>query len=392
MGILGVEQEFIPTLVPVMSVIITSLTISISHDANAITFVGIFCTLGAFAVIFHRLWKTLNDTWLGVLLGHNVNLREMGKWAVVTGGELTLSFIVLPNSTVEFIFNYISATDGIGLAFARQLAERGLNIVLMSRSIDRLEKCANEIELRYGVETKIIQVDFSQDIFEYDANVDKKLEGLEIGTLINNVGMFYETPDRFDRVSQSVDFIKNMINVNVVAVTMMTRAVLPGMLNRGKGVVVNIGSFASLEGGFPFVTLYSAVKSYMETLTLNLAKEYKEQGIYFQYQCPGYVTTKLSKIRNSHFFIPTPDQYVKNALKSIGLQQCTPSWPPQRIMLPIIKIGRFLLPGPYDTISTQVSRTFWLFAKKRQMQKDMEYIRKAQELTKANKFGSVSEK
>jgi len=50
-----------------------------------------------------------------------------------------------------------------------------------------------------------------------------------------------------------------MINVNVVAVTMMTRAVLPGMLNRGKGVVVNIGSFASLEGGFPFITLYSAV-------------------------------------------------------------------------------------------------------------------------------------
>jgi len=88
--------------------------------------------------------------------------------------------------------------------------------------------------------------------------------------------------------------------------------------------------------------------------------------------------------------IPTPDQYVTNALKSFGLQQCTPSWPPQRIMLSIIKFGRFLLPGPYDTISTYVSRTFWLFAKKRQMQKDMEYIQKVQKLPEANKFGSVS--
>jgi len=290
----------------------------------------------------------------------------------------------------NLVFYCFSATDGIGLAFARQLAERGLNVVLMSRSVEKLEKCANEIELRYGVQTKIIQVDFSQDIYRYEVNVDKKLEGLEIGTLINNVGMCYETPDRFDRVSQSVEFIKNMININVVAVTMMTRAVLPGMLNRGKGVVVNIGSFASLEGGFPFFSLYSAVKSYMETLTLNLAKEYKDQGIYFQYQCPGYVTTKLSKIRNSHFFIPTPDQYVTNALKSIGLQQCTPSWPPQRIMLPIINIARFLFPGPYETLTTIVSRTFWLFAKKRQMQRDLEYTRKAQKLAEDSELCSLS--
>jgi len=138
-----------------------------------------------------------------------------------------------------------AATNGIGLAFARQLAEQGLNIILLSKSVEKLGKVANELKLQYGVQTKIVPVDFSQDIYSYELSVDSQLEGVEIGILINKVGMFYDTPDRFARVAQSIEFLKNMININVLAVTMMTRAVLPGMLSREKGVVINVGSMAS---------------------------------------------------------------------------------------------------------------------------------------------------
>jgi len=242
----------------------------------------------------------------------------------------------------------------------------------MSRSLDRLERCAKEIEIRYGVKTKVIQVDFSQDVYSYGRNVDKELEGMEIGTLINNVGMTYNTPEYFDRVTESVDFVNKMLNLNVTAVTMMTRAVLPGMLDRGKGVIVNVGSLASVEG-WPFFSLYAATKAYMETLTLDLAREYGPRGIHFQYQCPGYVTTKIAKIKKSNLFVPTPNQYATRALNSIGLQQHTAVWTPQRFLVPVMQTIVFLFPGTYDMMITWLSRTFWLFAKKREMERDPVY-------------------
>jgi len=87
MGILGLEKEFLPALVPFMSVLVVSLTISTSNGSDAITFVGIFWTLGISVLISHRLLKTIYNSWLGVLWGHNVNLRETGKWSAVTGGS-----------------------------------------------------------------------------------------------------------------------------------------------------------------------------------------------------------------------------------------------------------------------------------------------------------------
>jgi short-subunit dehydrogenase len=108
----------------------------------------------------------------------------------------------------------------------------------------------------------------------YAATVEPHLDGLEIGTLINNVGMTYPTPEHFHRITSSLEFVQRMININVGAVTMMTRLVLPGMLDRGKGVIVNVGTIASLQGA-PYFSLYSSTKAFMQTLTLDLAREYR---------------------------------------------------------------------------------------------------------------------
>jgi 17beta-estradiol 17-dehydrogenase / very-long-chain 3-oxoacyl-CoA reductase len=190
--------------------------------------------------------------------------------------------------------------------------------------------------------------------------------------VVNNVGMTYERPSYFDEVAcNSPTFSTSMINLNVVAVTTMTRLLLPPMLQRGNGgVFINVGSVASLYG-LPFFSLYSATKSFMETFTLDLALEYESKGILFQYQSPGYVDTKIAKQGGSSLFIPSPDQYAWAGLRSVGLQQKTFVWLPQRLfafagILSATVVGKEFV---RRTIYSMVF-TLWLFVKKRQMDKD----------------------
>jgi 17beta-estradiol 17-dehydrogenase / very-long-chain 3-oxoacyl-CoA reductase len=190
--------------------------------------------------------------------------------------------------------------------------------------------------------------------------------------VVNNVGMTYERPSYFDEVAcNNPTFATSMINLNVVAVTTMTRLLLLPMLQRGNsGVFINVGSVASLYG-LPFFSLYSATKSFMETLTLDLALEYESKGIIFQYQSPGYVDTKIAKQGGSTLFIPSPDQYARAGLRSVGLQQKTFVWLPQRffacagILFATVCGKEFVRKVLYSMIFTVL-----LFVKKRQLDKE----------------------
>jgi 17beta-estradiol 17-dehydrogenase / very-long-chain 3-oxoacyl-CoA reductase len=181
--------------------------------------------------------------------------------------------------------------------------------------------------------------------------------------------MTYERPCYFHEVASNPNFVTSIINLNVVAFTSVTRLLLPEMLQRGKGVFVNVGTVASVTG-FPFFALYAATKSYMQQLTLDLALEYADKNIIFQYQNPGYVATKIAKIRNPSFFTPSPEQYAKAGLRSVGLQQSTCVWPPQRLAIGVLNIGLriygkdFVREGLHSLLYT-----FWLFAKKREIEK-----------------------
>ncbi|MEJ1278472.1 hydroxysteroid (17-beta) dehydrogenase 12 [Cricetulus griseus] len=130
-----------------------------------------------------QVWCLGNESWVGPLLG---------EWAVVTGG-----------------------TDGIGKSYAEELAKRGMKIVLISRSQDKLDQVSSEIKEKFKVETRTIAVDFTLDDI-YD-KIKTGLAGLEIGVLVNNVGMSYEYPEYFLEVP-------DLDNV--------TRLVLPGMVER----------------------------------------------------------------------------------------------------------------------------------------------------------------
>lgn len=122
------------------------------------------------------------------------------------------------------------ATDGIGRAYAIELARRRMNVVLISRSQERLKQMADELAAQFPtVQTRIVVADFGGSRNLYD-HIDTALRDLDIGVLVNNVGVSYEYPDEFLNLRR--DTIWSLIDINVGAVTLMTHIVLPGMAQR----------------------------------------------------------------------------------------------------------------------------------------------------------------
>lgn len=168
------------------------------------------------------------------------NLLDYGSWAVITG-----------------------STDGIGKALAFELASKGLNLVCIGRNPTKLESTAAEIRHRFGPGTVVRNITLDLDRSGPDeilSSIDHGIEGLDVGLLVNNAGVAYSHP-RFLHETEN-ELIETMIRVNVEAVVWVSRAVIPGMMRRKKGAVVNIGSGSSVAiPSFPLYALYPASKA-----------------------------------------------------------------------------------------------------------------------------------
>ncbi|GER31329.1 very-long-chain 3-oxoacyl-CoA reductase 1 [Striga asiatica] len=233
------------------------------------------------------------------------NLKKYGSWALVTG-----------------------PTDGIGKAFAFQLARKGLNLILVGRNPSKLEEVSGSIKSKYGsVQIKSVVVDFSGDLNDGVSRIKEAIQGVDVGVLINNVGVSYPYARFFHELDDKL--LSDLIKVNIEGTTKVTQAVLPGMVERKRGAIVNIGSGAAIIiPADPLYSVYAATKAYIDQFSRCLYVEYKKSGIDVQCQVPLYVATKMASIRRSSFFVPSADGYARAALRWIGYEpRCTPYWP-----------------------------------------------------------------
>ncbi|XP_059401851.1 very-long-chain 3-oxoacyl-CoA reductase-A [Carassius carassius] len=270
---------------------------------RALFWVGAFITA---SLALWLLYKIITGFRIWVLGNGDLLSPKLGKWAVVTG-----------------------ATDGIGKSYAEELARRGFSMMLISRSQEKLDNVAKSLERTYKVETKTIAVDYSQD--DIYPKIEKGLAGLEIGVLVNNVGISYSYPEFFLHIPDLENFITTMINVNITSVCQMTRLVLPRMEARAKGVILNISS-ASGMFPVPMLTIYSSTKAFVDFFSRGLQSEYKCKGIIIQSVLPFFVATKMTKIRKPTLDKPTPERYVAAELTTVGLQDQTNGYFPHAVM------------------------------------------------------------
>lgn len=263
-------------------------------------------------VIFYLLFKILRSLWRGLysciladLLGATVNWKKLGQWAVITG-----------------------STDGIGKAYAKAFAAKGFDIVLVSRNPEKLEDVAQEIEKKYKVKTKVVAIDFTADSSIYNS-VKKAIDGLEIGVLVNNVGMSYSYAEYLTKIPNVEKFMEDVLRANITSCLRMSLLVLPQMEKRRKGVIINVSSLSALTP-VPLLSIYSASKVFVNFFSKATAEEYKNKGIIVQSVLPGFVSTKMSKMRPS-FMTSTPEAFVRWALKTVGVESQTCGYPVHKL-------------------------------------------------------------
>lgn len=199
-----------------------------------------------------------------------------------------------------------------------------MSLLLVSRTQSKLDDVSAEIKKTHEVEAETVAVDFGDVDITARARLEAAIKSKDVGVLINNVGMGYDFPMYTLELSDKES--ETMTRVNVDSVLMMTRLVLPGMVDRKRGAVVNISTASALLPS-PLLAVYSGTKSFVELFTRALAIEYGGQGIDVQVQSPLYVTTKLAKIRKVSWSTPSPEQYARAAVGQIGYEvQMQPWW------------------------------------------------------------------
>lgn len=184
------------------------------------------------------------------------------------------------------------ASAGIGAAFARVYAAHGYDLALTARRSDRLGGLAAELEQAFGARTLVVPADLSQP-GAADRVLDAIAEqGRSVDALVNNAGYGLAGAYAATRWSDQQAFLQ----VLLIAVCDMTHKVLPGMIDRGFGRIINVASLAGLVPGMPGHTLYGPTKAFLVKFSQALHMEALNTGVHVTALCPGFTQSEFHDV------------------------------------------------------------------------------------------------
>ncbi len=259
------------------------------------------------------------------------------------------------------------ASSGIGAEFARRLAAHGMHLVLTARRKELLEKLADELHTRHGTKTEIIIGDLT-DPAEPQRLCDAiAAKGIQIELLINNAGFgWVSTVDEAE-----VSRMKQLVQLNIASVTELTFLLLPAMLLRGHGGIINVSSVAAFQP-VAYMPVYAASKAFVLHFSEALWAECRDRGVTVTALCPGTTQTDFFDVANvpgwlkKHEF-STPEQVVKSALKALERRKqiAIPGWRNRLIAfsvrlarrkMVVLQSMRFFRPRKKDESSSKITK------------------------------------
>lgn len=207
------------------------------------------------------------------------------------------------------------ASSGIGAAFARELAARGMSVVLVARSMDRLERLATELG-RQNAQVVVIGADLSEPAAVTGLIQEIQGRGLTVDLLINSAG--FGLHGSFETLASHQE--QREIELNVAALVALTHAVVPAMVSHGVGGVINVASTLAFQPT-PYMAVYGATKAFVLSFTHALAAEHRGNGVRFLALCPGPTATPFYEVSGgkevfARMRMRTPEQVVKTGLRA----------------------------------------------------------------------------
>jgi uncharacterized protein len=182
------------------------------------------------------------------------------------------------------------ASGGIGLELTKLFARDGYDLVLVARRADKLEQLKSELEKRRGISVRVIAKDLAKPDSPEEIYAELEKEGVQVDALVNNAGYALFGPF----IENGEQEVLDMLQVNMMALTHLTRLFLPGMVERGSGKVLNVASTAAFLPG-PLMAIYYASKAYVLSFSEAIAEEMRGTGVTVTALCPGSTESGFQK-------------------------------------------------------------------------------------------------
>jgi uncharacterized protein len=250
------------------------------------------------------------------------------------------------------------ASMGIGEEFARQLAQKGYDLILVARSQDKLQAIAADLTNRHNIKAQVITADLTMPQACLKVFEQVQAEGITVDLLINNAGFGdYGEFSQSDGPKQTA-----MVQLNVQALVDLTHLVLPTMQARKNGNIINVASIAAFQS-MPYLSVYAATKAFVLSFSTALWAETKDQGIHVQCLCPGATESNFDVVSglDSAFAnsknapkLATAASVVQESLKALDHKQVVvvTSGPTNRI---IAGLGKML---PQEMVAMMTAKIF----------------------------------